>query len=266
MNVSVLIPAYNCEKHLPSLIQQINCKIQPVSIIVVDDFSSDNTYSVVKNLPNVIAYKNQKNLGYGGTSNRLYELALIHNVELALNLHADFGHSPDDAHRLIDRYKNSNCDVVIGSRLLYIKNEAKKNGWLNTLLSSEENRMPLIRMLGHLGLTFYQNKCLNSNFHSFHEGMRLCNFSVIEWAAKKNISAAWYDYDSELLSTLNQTKFKIDEIEIKPHYIVNISSSAPPFRYGLRILKQSTLFLAFRCLLALKNYSLKIIKFNQKND
>jgi len=245
LKISVLMPAYNCEKHLPELVKVINSLISPESIIIVDDCSSDNTYQVAQNLPNVVAYKNIKNLGYGGTSARLYELALLHKVDLALNLHSDFGHLPENALALIDVYKKNKGDIVIGSRLLYVKNDIKNRGWINLVFSSNKNSMPLIKILGHLCLTYLQNICLDTKYNSFHEGMRLCGSRVIEWAAK-NDSVSWYDYDSEFLIRTVNTEFLVQEVPVKPHYIIDVNSSAPSIRYGLKILSQSIHYFILR--------------------
>jgi len=72
MKLCILIPAYNCAHVLRELIQRISLPGVEDEIIVVDDASQDETWTVASRLPRVFVFKNPANLGYGGTSQRLY--------------------------------------------------------------------------------------------------------------------------------------------------------------------------------------------------
>ncbi|BBN80395.1 hypothetical protein PA25_03800 [Pseudoalteromonas sp. A25] len=78
--VSVLIPAYNCTKTIEEAINSvISQSYKNIEIVVIDDASKDNTYSVLNKLtsqyPNIRLYQNEKNLGYLRTFNKLLSLA-----------------------------------------------------------------------------------------------------------------------------------------------------------------------------------------------
>ncbi|MEA5010990.1 MAG: glycosyltransferase family 2 protein [Angelakisella sp.] len=72
--VSVIIPAYNCEKTIEKTISsalgQVNVDVE---LIVVNDYSTDRTYEVVENLAKTDArikfYSNNQNLGVAQTRN-----------------------------------------------------------------------------------------------------------------------------------------------------------------------------------------------------
>ncbi|RSO85808.1 glycosyltransferase family 2 protein [Acinetobacter pittii] len=70
--ISVVIPTYN-RAHLikESLQSVLNQTLQPLEIIVVDDFSTDNTEEVVKSLnsPLIKYFKNQRTKGANGARN-----------------------------------------------------------------------------------------------------------------------------------------------------------------------------------------------------
>lgn len=70
LKISVVIPAYNAEKYIKRAIRSvINQTLKPHEIIVVDDGSLDNTYSIVsKNFPDIILYK-QDNQGPSAARN-----------------------------------------------------------------------------------------------------------------------------------------------------------------------------------------------------
>lgn len=78
--VSILIPAYNCEKYICQAINSaINQTYSNIEIIVCNDCSIDNTLSVLRELakqhPIIKVISNQENLGYLRTFNRLLQYA-----------------------------------------------------------------------------------------------------------------------------------------------------------------------------------------------
>jgi glycosyltransferase involved in cell wall biosynthesis len=78
--VSVVIPAYNCEKYFPEAIESsLNQSFQNFEIIAIDDCSTDGTWNVIQNYAKkdgrVRAYKNEKNLGIAGNRNLGVSLA-----------------------------------------------------------------------------------------------------------------------------------------------------------------------------------------------
>ena len=76
--VSVIIPAYNCEKYICKTIDSALSQNVPVEILVLNDCSTDNTEEVLKayaSNPAVRYIKNEQNLGASGSRNRGVRLA-----------------------------------------------------------------------------------------------------------------------------------------------------------------------------------------------
>lgn len=76
--VSVIIPAYNCEKYLARAIESALAQCVPMEILVINDCSKDGTENVAKQYqkhPEVRYMKNEKNLGAARTRNRGVRLA-----------------------------------------------------------------------------------------------------------------------------------------------------------------------------------------------
>ena len=234
MKLCVLIPAYNCEHVLPEVVKRIPLSSKEDEIIVIDDASQDNTISVASSLERVYAMRNQANLGYGGTSQKLYQIALERGADFTINIHGDFGHRPEDVGNIDKELRSGNYDIVTGSRLLYLLKKIHDHGWVKVILSSPlRGGMPLHRVFGHIGLTRFQNICYNTHLHSFHEGMRGCNRSTVEWILNSKFST-WYNYDTELLVNASFQNFRIKEVNVPPFYDNRAKTSAPPFRYGIR--------------------------------
>lgn len=76
--VSVIIPAYNCEKYIGKAIESALEQNVPLEILLIDDCSVDATEAVVHKYlshPHVHYYKNEKNLGAAASRNRGVKLA-----------------------------------------------------------------------------------------------------------------------------------------------------------------------------------------------
>lgn len=76
--VSVIIPAYNCEKYISKSIDSALVQQIPLEIIVINDCSTDSTEQIIQlysNNPSVRYFKNETNLGAAGSRNRAVKLA-----------------------------------------------------------------------------------------------------------------------------------------------------------------------------------------------
>jgi len=236
MKLCILIPAYNCAHIISEVINRITLPGPSDEIIVVDDCSKDDTMAVAGRFPRVYATRNETNLGYGGTSHRLYKLAIERQADCTVTIHGDLGHRPEDAPLVLGPVCRGEHDIVLGSRLLYLINVGQQSGWPRLLSSEVRQGMPLNRALGHFGLTWFQNKCFGTALHSFHEGMRACTRPVVEWIVRSQFSA-WYHYDTDLILHAHRNGFRIGEIPVKPFYDGRPSSSAPSVRYGLQVVR-----------------------------
>ena len=178
MNFCVLIPAYNCAHVLPEVIGRVPLTNDMDEIIVADDASQDNTFSIASDLPRVYAVRNRVNLGYGGTSQKLYQIALERGADFTINLHGGFRHRPEDVEKISNVLQGGEYDIVTGSRLLYILDNIKRYG-LAKAFSSYELRggMPLIRVLEHIGLTGSRIYVMRHNYIHF---MRVCGALLIQ--------------------------------------------------------------------------------------
>ncbi|MDT3275664.1 glycosyltransferase family 2 protein [Shewanella sp. SP2S2-4] len=78
--VSVLIPVYNVGLYVAEAIQSIlNQSYKNIEIIVVDDFSTDNTFEIVSELSNldkrIFIFRNEKNIKISKTLNKAFSLS-----------------------------------------------------------------------------------------------------------------------------------------------------------------------------------------------
>lgn len=77
--VSVIIPAYNCEKYISKAIDSVLSQNVPLELIIINDCSSDTTEQIISTYaskyPIIRYYKNESNLGASGSRNRAVKLA-----------------------------------------------------------------------------------------------------------------------------------------------------------------------------------------------
>lgn len=78
--VSVIMPAYNCEKYISTAIESVLSQDIPLELIIINDCSKDGTEQIINRYvstnSNIRYYNNETNLGASGTRNRAVKLAL----------------------------------------------------------------------------------------------------------------------------------------------------------------------------------------------
>lgn len=121
MKVLIIIPAYNEEKNIDSVLEKIENSIQRLDYkteyLVVNDCSRDNTLKVLQDRDrNYISLP--INLGIGGGVQSGYLYALENCFDIAVQIDGDGQHDPDYLSDIIRPILEDEADVVIGSRYL----------------------------------------------------------------------------------------------------------------------------------------------------
>lgn len=125
MNLSIIIPLYNEEKDIIQLLTKLDNLefpdfVQKVETIIVDDCSSDNSFSAVKehigNQNKCILLQHDVNKGKGaavktGLKKAKGDVFLIQDADLELN--------PNDIPRMLEAMHDLNIEFVNGSRYLH---------------------------------------------------------------------------------------------------------------------------------------------------
>lgn len=113
MNISVIIPAFNEEKSLPSVINDLPKDILN-EIIVVNNNSSDSTGAVAKQLGCQVVFEARR--GYGQAC--LTGIKQLNpQTEVVVFIDGDYSDHPDELSKLL-YFIHEGYDFVLGSRLL----------------------------------------------------------------------------------------------------------------------------------------------------
>jgi hypothetical protein len=115
-NISVIIPAWNEDATVGSIIQALHKRFQglPLSVIVVDDASQDQTRQVgLDHRAEVISLA--KHQGAWGAIQTGFRYALQKGAQIMVTMDADGQHEPDSLEALIEPVATRKADVAIGS-------------------------------------------------------------------------------------------------------------------------------------------------------
>jgi len=220
--VVVVMPAYNAEKTLEPVFNEIPRDIVD-EIVLVDDNSSDKTLEIAQKLGIKHVLKHNRNLGYGGNQKTCYRKALELNADIVVMLHPDYQYPPVLIPALCEPIALGLYDVMLGSRIL--GNGALKGG------------MPVYKYIFNRILTLIQNLLMGQKLSEYHTGYRAFNSEVLKQIPFEKNSDNFI-FDNQLLAQLFYKTYSVGEISCPTRYFKEASSIN--FRrsliYGLGVL------------------------------
>lgn len=227
LRIAIFVPTYNAGRTLPVVLDRIprDVKERVEEIFVVDNASADNTYLIgvgyknERGLPNLRVYKNERNLGYGGSQKVAYQYAIDKGYDVVVMLHGDAQYAPEKISYLLEPFETGEADLVFGSRMTGLP---LKGG------------MPLHRFLGNKALTAIENLTLNWNLSEYHSGFRVFSCAALRQVPFHRCSD-YYHFDTEILIQFKLKGLRVVERPIPTYYgtercYVNL------WRYGFSIL------------------------------
>lgn len=193
-DVLIIIPAYNEEEVIVHTIRnlQLHCNYD---YIIVDDGSKDRTPHIIKE-HGLNSLRLPINLGIGSSMQTGYKYAYRQGYDYAVQLDADGQHDGQDVARLIEEIRNSDYDMVIGSR--YVRRSSYK-GSISRRIGIYYFHLLLRLLTGH-------------RIYDPTSGYRIVNRKVIEQFA------SYYSMDYpevESIVTLVKNKFRVREISVE---------------------------------------------------
>ncbi|MDI6821514.1 MAG: glycosyltransferase family 2 protein [Actinomycetota bacterium] len=122
MKLVVMIPAYNEEKSIASVIQEIPRDIpgiDKVDVLVVDDGSTDNTAEVARKAGADYILSQKTNRGLAFTFKIGLETALKLGADIVVNTDADLQYNQQEIPKLIKPILEHKADIVLGNRQVW---------------------------------------------------------------------------------------------------------------------------------------------------
>lgn len=221
-NIWIIIPAYNEEKRLDSVIDSL-MKNGYCNIAVVDDGSRDKTYDIALN-KGVWTIKHPINLGQGAALETGIEFAIKQGAKAIITFDADGQHKAEEISLFIDKL-NKGYDAVLGSRFL------------------KENKIPSLRKLILKGGIFFTKFISNIKVTDSHNGFR----AMTKYAVSKvKIEFNDMTHASEILDKVSANKLKFCEVPVTIIYsdetMKKGQSSLNALKIALKIIIKKIIF------------------------
>lgn len=204
----VVMPAYNASKTLKKTLDDLpqGCVDE---IILVDDFSTDNTVEIAREL-GLVVLAHGRNMGYGANQKTCYDEALKRGADIVIMLHPDYQYDSRLVPYMAGFIEKGICDVILGSRI-------------RTRKETLECGMPIYKYLSNRFLTIIENMVLGQNISDFHTGFRMYRRKVLETIPFRSNSDDFV-FDTEFLVQAVYFDFKLGDVPVPVRYMDEASS------------------------------------------
>ena len=193
--ITVLIPVYNELNTFQQILNKVEttnfCGLEK-EIIIIDDFSTDGTRELYKNISHKVIL-HEYNQGKGAALRTGFKAA---TGDIIIIQDADLEYNPNDYNLMLPLILEDKADVVFGSRL------ANKDNLKNFLLLS---------LIANKTLTFITNILFNVKLTD----METCYKAIKkEYADKINITSNRFDFEPEITAKAIKAGARLKEVPI----------------------------------------------------
>ena len=127
MKKLIIIPAYNEEKSISPLLDELDEKYSDYDYVVINDCSKDATKEILKKR-NANFLDLPVNLGIGGGVQSGYLYAMENGYDIAIQMDGDGQHLPEYLNAIVEPLEKGEADVTVGSR--FVNNEGFQSSFL----------------------------------------------------------------------------------------------------------------------------------------
>lgn len=189
-SIFVIVPAYNEGGMIRSTLKPL---IEAnYSVVVVDDGSTDGTWSTLANL-DVYALRHPINLGQGAALQTGMTFAIGQGAEIIVHFDADGQHRVQDIDVLIEPLRRREADVVLGSRFLR---------------KTDTQAVPFLRRLLLKTAVVVDGLMTGIWLSDAHNGMRALTYKA---AKKIHLRENRFAHASEILSQIRRQRLRYVE-------------------------------------------------------
>jgi glycosyltransferase involved in cell wall biosynthesis len=212
MILSVIIPCYNEEKTIVSILDRVrNASLPPgiaIEVVIVDDCSTDATRSILSAIDASTAtvVYHEKNRGKGAALRTGFAHA---TGDIVVVQDADLEYDPNDFGKLLKPILDGRADVVYGSRFL---------------TTSEHRVLYFFHYLTNLFLTFASNVFTNLNISDMETCYKMFRKEIID---SITICEDRFGFEPEITAKVAKLRCRV--------YEVGISYSGRTYEEGKKI-------------------------------
>jgi glycosyltransferase involved in cell wall biosynthesis len=217
--VLIIIPAFNEEATIVSVIEGLHKECPFYNILVINDASLDSTSELARSTRLATVVDLPVNLGIGGAVQTGLRYANRHNFDCAVQFDADGQHQASDVPLLVNLVLSDECDVAIGSRFI---GDSKMYG------------TDIFRRFGIRIFEFISILLIRKRIRDHTSGFRAFNKETINFIMKEYP----VDYpEPEIVVCLARNKFRIKEIFTQMYSRQGGISSIPIYKGPYYMLK-----------------------------
>lgn len=241
--IIVIFLAYNASKTLAKFYMEFPREFIK-NIILVDDASKDNTFTIAKKL-GIKSYRNPVNLGYGGNMKKALHIAMKAGADIIVDIHPDGEYKPSAIPAALTEIEKG-AEMVLGNRFTSI-NQLLKSG------------MYFWKIIPIKLLNIIDQIVLGIVIDDLHQGFRVYTKKMLEKINFNNNSDD-YLFSFEIIAQSAFNKIKISQVSVETNYTGKKrgASLKNSIKYSLGTFKILLLFiiakLGFRIKLFTRNF------------
>ena len=216
MDIWVIIPAYNEEKMIGEVLEELSSR--GLKLVIIDDGSTDRTYQIARTMVDDnpgrgYLYKHLINRGLGATLKTGIEASLSKGADIMVTFDADGQHNPDDILPVCQPILEGRADVVIGVRNF--------------------DDMPGVKKVSNQLMNFITRVFYGANVNDSQSGLRAFNRKA---AVALDIESREYGISSEIIREIKHKELKMEEVPIETIYTDYALSKGTNLKVGIKIL------------------------------
>jgi len=207
--IVIIMPAHNEAENLPQVFAELRHALDPcratlphVDVVVIDDYSSDDTAAVAAQL-GAIVVSLPCNLGYGGAVQTGFKYAVEHGYDYGVMMDSDGQHDPAYIADLLAPVLAGEVDVTIGSRFLQAGGSAGRAVQYRTTWAKRLGMVIFASIVAH----FSHRPVTDPT-----SGFQAMNRDLLTFFARDNYPTDYPDADTLLL--LSYAGFRVVEVPV----------------------------------------------------
>ena len=217
----IAIPAYNEACSIQDVVTE--ARQYADGVLVVDDGSEDETAKLAREAGAAVV-EHGRNRGYGGSLKTIFEEARRSQVAHLVVLDADGQHDPSDVPRLVERQRESEAEIVIGSRFA----------------EGAKTDAPLYRRAGLFVVNALTNLSLGvvrsrSRVRDTQSGFRAYSSDAVRSLSEDGGIGDHMGASTDILQHAHREGYDIEEVGTTVEYQVENGSNQNPVSHGVTL-------------------------------
>ena len=194
--VIIIMPAHDEAQNLPSVLSELRRSVPGFDVVVIDDYSSDETAAVAAQLGAQVV-RLPCNLGYGAAVQTGFKYAVERGYDYGVMLDADGQHDPSCIPAVLAPVLADEADVAVGSR--FLGRTEYRTSWV---------RRTGMRIFGAIVARLTGRRVTDPT-----SGFQALSREVLGFFARDNYPSDYPDADTLLL--LNYAGFRVVEVPVR---------------------------------------------------